>query len=1352
MRTVKLRNDSSKDRPDPRKAAQRRSRLRVAALEGLEVRTLLSSMPGGDGLADIAGIDASASLAAPTGVRLDPATDSGAHDDDGITNFNNDTSKSPVNSPIFDVTGVAPGVTLQLYRYTNSFGNPTPVLVSQIPSGAGGTVKVADTNAGKGTIAGGATYYYFAVVKDAAGNTSEESPQSNFVYYMAGPPIPPGVVTLAPAYDTGPYHDGRNTNFNNDPSKSPVNTPVFELKGSEPGQTVQLYRAPLVNGEPGTFEKVGEVVDWQGGDVPGDPGAALVADTNGGHGIIPNGAYVYLATCIDVAGNPAGVFGFPTTVWINVTPPATPGLKLDAASDTGTSHTDGLTNITHTQAPVFDFSGVLFRGSIDLFRNGTLVGSASLTLGGTVQLSDATLPADGTYTYTARQMDLQGNYSAVGSPITVVYDTKTPAAPSAPTLDPASDTGTKGDDSTSSTSPTFDLSGIEAKAIVRLYRDGVVVATITNAAPVGGVISIKDPGPVGFGSHVYTASQTDLAGNVGPIGAGTTIDFKLDPPTGIRLDASTDSGTYDDDGVTNFNNDPDKKPINTPIFDVTGVGANLTVQLYRTSTTYGIIGPTILVNSIASGAGGTVKVADINAGKGVIADGSYLYHAVLVDAAGNSSPAGPDVRVEIDSRAPIPPGTLLLDPSVDTGLVRNGHYTNFNNDPSKSPVNSPIFDVNGVEPHATVLLYRYAVIDGVPGEEELVATLVDWPGTATGEGGTALVADTNLGRGIIPNGTYIYQANQVDLAGNGMPTAPGGGFPTSMILNATPPPAPGLRLDAASDTGPSNSDGITSITHTHSPIFDLSGIVAGSTVELLRDGKVVTSHAFSSGGTIQLGDATAPADGSYTYTAMQTDLEGNVSPIGTPITVVYDTKAPAAPSAPVLDPASATINGTTTRTVTNVVFDVSGVVPGGVVTLYRDDKAVATATSAAGGMVKLTDPGTLTPGKHTYKARQTSAAGVQGPAGSTPLTVTFLPTGTVQGDYNGDGKVDFAVYRRDSSGQGIWFIPNVTPTGGVAYGSATDDVPVQGDFLGQGKDQIALYRPSTATWYIPGFTGPNGLQYGAADLDIPVPGDYYGNGTTQVAVYRPTTGQWFVGGTADPIVTLGGQPGDIPVPGYYDGPSKFEAAIYRPSTGEWFIQGHTGPIQFGSDNPIRPDVPVPEDYDGDGKTDIAVYRPGTQQWFIGSQQPIQFGGPEDIPVPGDYFGDGKAQVAVYRQGNPGTLFIGGVAPISFGGPEDIPVKAPYANREALSPAMLFARSADFGASAAALSVGQGAIASTSTSNAGESVAPRTSAQASAGSIGSSRIRPQALQSRPDAGSFRQFIAQRRLASFISAAD
>jgi hypothetical protein len=290
-------------------------------------------------------------------------------------------------------------------------------------------------------------------------------------------------------------------------------------------------------------------------------------------------------------------------------------------------------------------------------------------------------------------------------------------------------------------------------------------------------------------------------------------------------------------------------------------------------------------------------------------------------------------------------------------------------------------------------------------------------------------------------------------------------------------------------------------------------------------------------------------------------------------------------------------------------------------------------------------------------------------------------------DFDGDGKTDFAVFRR---ADGAWYALKSGDGGFLSqqFGVQGDYMVAQ-DYDGDGKTDIAVWRPTfsptdSAVFYV--LRSSDNTFVGQAwgnFRDVPVPDDYDGDGRADFAVFRRGTtlnpsAYWYILRSTDGslLATQWGVSGDIPQPGDYDGDGKADLTVKR------FASGGTAtnpqPATFytlrSSDNGldarawgIDHEIEAEGDYDGDGKTDTAVYRwgtdpagsPGTFYIFKSSGGIIiqQWGLFGDFCVPGDYDGDGRTDFAVWRPSE-GTFYVlkssGGVISQQWGQNGDLP--------------------------------------------------------------------------------------------------
>lgn len=146
------------------------------------------------------------------------------------------------------------------------------------------------------------------------------------------------------------------------------------------------------------------------------------------------------------------------------------------------------------------------------------------------------------------------------------------------------------------------------------------------------------------------------------------------------------------------------------------------------------------------------------------------------------------------------------------------------------------------------------------------------------------------------------------------------------------------------------------------------------------------------------------------------------------------------------------------------------------------------------------------------------------------------------GDYDGDGLPDAAVRRLPENTN---FIRRSSDGGMLAakFGIIGVDNPVMGDFDGDQRTDFAVYRHSPlgvgndgGTWYVQNILHNSVAvtRFGAGFSDSAVPADYDGDGKTDIAVFRRSTGDWYVLKSSGGMIILHwGQENDIPLTGTF---------------------------------------------------------------------------------------------------------------------------------------------------------------------------------------------------------------------------
>jgi uncharacterized repeat protein (TIGR02543 family) len=138
-------------------------------------------------------------------------------------------------------------------------------------------------------------------------------------------------------------------------------------------------------------------------------------------------------------------------------------------------------------------------------------------------------------------LPLPGSPGSLGANKAIVIDTTAPAAPSAPDLEAASDTGSSSTDNiTDDTTPTFDITGLESGATVTLSSSvGGILGTVVvgighNSCTITALTALAQ------GAHVITATQTDTAGNISAASPAMAPNLYIAVSPAVTTQAVTD--------------------------------------------------------------------------------------------------------------------------------------------------------------------------------------------------------------------------------------------------------------------------------------------------------------------------------------------------------------------------------------------------------------------------------------------------------------------------------------------------------------------------------------------------------------------------------------------------------------------------------------------------------------------------------------------------------------------------------------------------------------------------------------------------------------------------------------------
>ncbi|MBP2230998.1 autotransporter-associated beta strand protein [Azospirillum agricola] len=575
---------------------------------------VLGSALSGGTIADAAGNAATLTLAnvvATAGVRIDsvgPTVAAVSSSTADGTYGTGDTITIEVSfSEAVTVSGT-PTLTLNTGRVaTYSGGSGGSVLTFTYVVQAGDTT--ADLDAGSLALNGG-------VITDTTGNPATLALPGGGASLAGGKAIvvdttPPSVVGVSVPAD-GAYTVGKTLSV-----------------------TVQLSEAVIVNGTPTILLDIGGVQRVAVYNPAGSSGTALRFDyvvqagDNDADGITVKELALNGASITDAArlALPATLGGIPGTqgVLVDTLAPDAPSVPvLAAGQDSGSSATDGLTNVDRPT-----IGGTAEPGStVTVMIDGVARGTTTAGPGGAWSFTVTDPLTDGAHSITTTATDRAGNVSPASPALALVIDA-TPPVLSTPSLAPGSDSGVSATDRiTGVTRPTLTGSA-EPNSSVRVILDGVVIGTATAGADGRWSFTVADA--LADGDHSVATEATDVAGNTGRSASQTFTIRSTAPgaPSAPTL-ASGDSGASATDGLTSTT-----RPVLTGIAPPNG-----TVTVYVDGTAVGT------VRTDATG----VWNLPLNS---PLTDGTHQVQASATDAAGNVGTQRSQALVlTIDTQAP----------------------------------------------------------------------------------------------------------------------------------------------------------------------------------------------------------------------------------------------------------------------------------------------------------------------------------------------------------------------------------------------------------------------------------------------------------------------------------------------------------------------------------------------------------------------------------------------------------------------------------------------------------------------------------------------------------------------------
>jgi len=762
----------------------------------------------------------------------------------------------------------------------------------------------ADTTGGIGV---GVLAANGATLTDAAGNT--------FVSTFTAPTNAIVVDTTAPA---APIVTGT----------SPVNvgTATPTISGTaEAGATVRVYDTSV------------SPVALLGTVTAGGGGAWSITSTS-----LLDGDHAVSATATDPAGN-LSADATAVTWRVDLTAPAAPVLNT-ITDDTGRSSSDRITNDT-----TITVIGTAEAGStIQLYSGGVATGSSVTANASGAWIATTGALSAGAATLTAKATDAAGNTSVASTGLVVTIDTTAPTAPviTAPTTPSSNSLPTLAGTTTSN-------------EIIAIYDGGSTLIGTAVANNAGAWVYTLTSSLL-EGSHSFTATGTDVAGNTSTQGSAVAYVVDTTPPT-VTLGAITGNNdiTYVEktNGVTIAGTVESGATVAVKIL---GSAAHGTVT-YPTATTWAYVIDATDWTSI----GNTSPIPFEITASDALGNATVISRSVTANLASLAVPGAPSLAAESDSGTR-DFATNLSTVTVNVSLVNSGALQN------KVGQVLDLLDGSGyvIATHTLVAgdisagTYAFTLANQADGTYDLAARI--------SEAGTAVGSST---------GSYVIDTRPVD--------APG-----------TP------DLTSGSDSGVSSSDNLTNVSSAAFTVsissiqISASGLVTGDQVRLLVDGSVVDTVTL--GGSIPSSltfSSIVLTEGAHSITAVAYRPSNSAtSPNSSSLVVTVDRTGGATTSAPDLltadDTGSSSTDNITSIPQPRLNVSLSGTAAAGDQVKILDGATVlgtATVSTAdvAAGSITVALTTSLAEGVNSLTARLDDRAGNVGTS-SSALSVTLV--------------------------------------------------------------------------------------------------------------------------------------------------------------------------------------------------------------------------------------------------------------------------------------------------------------------------------------------------------------------------